>query len=178
MQPRAWHDDFAQSNISFKDYRPPNQTLRILKASVACAKGQEVCPPERLNAYWWQVETGAARKVLLLPSGRRCVMEFFFPGDFLCMSLVWLRRYRRGGDLRGHGPGALQARGRRAPRARRQRHRENAAATRLFAQHFTWRLISSIFGINAPPIKCLLFLLKFRSGGKRPNEFVSLPMSR
>jgi hypothetical protein len=83
MQSRTCHDGIAKSATIYDHH--PNQNLQALRTTVACAKGQEICSPDALNAYWWQVESGAARKVLLLPSGQRCIMEFFMPGDlFAC----------------------------------------------------------------------------------------------
>ena len=176
MQPRAWHDDFAQSNIGFKDYRP-NQTLRALKASVACAKGQEVCPPERLNAYWWQVEKGAARKVLLLPSGRRCVLEFFFPGDFFachsygCADIV----------VEAICEGTVLGRYKREDVERLAREDSGIAtmlrdATLRAAFHMETHILNLWHQRSTD--KVLSFLAQMQKRRQNSSELVSLPMSR
>lgn len=72
MEFRACHDGIAEPATRLHDLRG-----KALRTTVACPKGQEICSPDALNAYWWQVESGAARKILLLPSGQRCIMDFF-----------------------------------------------------------------------------------------------------
>ncbi len=175
MQLHARHDDYAPAARLY-DHRS-NQKLQELRTSVACAKGQEVCPPERLNAYWWQVETGAARKVLLLPSGQRCIMEFFFPGDFFacytygCADIVLeaisegtvLGRYNRDDVERLQREDSGIARMLRDATLRAAFHRE----THIFN---LWHQRSTD--------KVLGFLAQIQKRRQTSNGFLSLPMSR
>lgn len=176
MQLHAPHGDFARSATREYQHRS-NQKLQTLRTSVACAKGQEACPPERLNAYWWQVETGAARKVLLLPSGQRCIMEFFFPGDLFachtygCADIVLeaicegtvLGRYNRDDVERLAREDSGIARMLRDATLRAAFHRETHILN-LWHQRST--------------DKVLAFLAQIQKRRQMPNGFISLPMSR
>jgi len=175
MQLRACHDDFARSAPRSPHHRP-EQNLQKLRTTVACAKGQEICPPDCLNAYWWQVETGAARKVLLLPSGQRCIMEFFFPGDFFachtygCADIV----------VEAICEGTVLGRYKRVDIERLTREDSNIArmlrhADVCAAFHMETHILNLWHQRSID--KLLAFLTQIQKRQRR-NEFISLPMGR
>ena len=166
MELRACHYGFAEP--SKRSYgRHANRELQALRTTVACAKGQEICSPDALNAYWWQVESGAVRKVLLLPSGQRCIMEFFLPGDlFVCNASdrddVLVEALCDGTILGRYNRDEVERLARQDGSIARMLREANLRE----AFH-----ISSIFGTNAPPTRCWLSLLRFRDvSGKRQMD--------
>lgn len=177
MELRACHDGIAET--AKRSYgRQVNRQLQALRTTVACAKGQEICSPDALSCYWWQVETGAVRKVLLLPSGQRCIMEFFLPGDLfvcnasdrddvlveaLCDGTI-LGRYNRDEVERIARQDGSIARMLREANLREAVHME-AHILNLWHQRSTE--------------KVLAFLAQIQKRQRQtPNGFVSLPMSR
>ena len=177
MELRACHYGFAEP--SKRSYgRHANRELQALRTTVACAKGQEICSPDALNAYWWQVESGAVRKVLLLPSGQRCIMEFFLPGDLfvcnasdrddvlveaLCDGTI-LGRYNRDEVERLARQDGSIARMLREANLREAFHME-AHILNLWHQRSTDKVLAFLAQIQ-------------RRQRQTPNGFVSLPMSR
>ena len=149
-----------------------------LRTAVACAKGREVCPPERLNAYWWQVEAGAARKVLLSPSGQRCILEFLLPGEFFACHTDG----RADLVIEAIGDGTIMGRYDRADIERLAR--EDGAIAEMVrdatvrAAFYMDNHINNLWHQRSID-KVLLFLTEMQTRlGQAPDEFFSLPMSR
>lgn len=177
MQPRTYHDGVTRSAARLYDHHP-NQELSALRTTVACAKGQEICSPDALNAYWWQVELGAARKVLLLPSGLRCIMEFFLLGDlFACNASgyedVLVEAICEGTVLGRYKRNDIEQLARHDSTVARMLREANVRAAAHMETHILnlWHQRSTD--------KVLAFLAQIQQRQRQtPNGFVSLPMSR
>jgi CRP-like cAMP-binding protein len=49
---------------------------------VTYQRGQEIYGETDPAEHWYRLESGAARKYALLADGRRCIVDFLFPGDY------------------------------------------------------------------------------------------------
>jgi CRP/FNR family transcriptional regulator, nitrogen fixation regulation protein len=50
--------------------------------SVTYHRAQEIYGETAPAEHWYRLETGAARKYALIADGRRCIVDFLFPGDY------------------------------------------------------------------------------------------------
>ena len=66
-------------------HAPPQSPLEILASCavlVECRPGQPICRRGDTLEHWYRVVSGVARKSLVLPSGRRQIVDLLVAGDF------------------------------------------------------------------------------------------------
>ena len=62
--------------------RNPLEILDSIALMVRCRRGQEICSQGNQMDYWYRVVSGAARRCVVLPTGRRQIVDLLLPGDF------------------------------------------------------------------------------------------------
>src|SRR5262245_12165420 len=60
----------------------PLEALAEFATQFECRPGQTISPRENPLEHWYRTISGVARKCLVLPSGRRQIVDLLLPGDF------------------------------------------------------------------------------------------------
>jgi CRP/FNR family nitrogen fixation transcriptional regulator len=67
--------------VRYLRQRPPKR-VEDLAIPVYRDRGGEIHGSDRSADYWYRVESGAARCYIVLPGGRRQILDLLLPGDF------------------------------------------------------------------------------------------------
>ena len=81
-QTRLSDRDRAGTQLATSPQTSPLDILESCAMRIECRPGQPICGRGDPLDYWYRVVSGAARKCLVLPSGRRQIVDLLVAGDF------------------------------------------------------------------------------------------------
>src|SRR4051794_15757326 len=77
----------SHHDLPMADVRPRNaEHLDSIATIVKRNRGEEIHSWEKEGEYWYTVKSGAAKFYIVLPGGRRQLLDLLLPNDFLCSS--------------------------------------------------------------------------------------------
>src|SRR5689334_10112770 len=73
------HHDLAMANVRSRNAERLDTIATIMKRN----RGEEIHSWEGDGEYWYRVNSGAAKFYIVLPGGRRQILDLLLPNDFL-----------------------------------------------------------------------------------------------
>jgi CRP-like cAMP-binding protein len=70
-------------DLPMADARPPSADLDSVATTMKRNRGEEIHSWEGEGEYWYRVISGAAKFYIVLPGGRRQILDLLLPNDFL-----------------------------------------------------------------------------------------------